>query len=95
MATRCRILLGKFHGQRSLMGYSPLCGKEADMTGVTSMHALGHMWFKISKSHQLKCRVSSMRQSGGMSEHQDSAHNGFFIHQGIFCIFLRCIVLSP
>ena len=22
------------------MGYSPLCGKEADMTGVTSMHAL-------------------------------------------------------
>ena len=22
------------------MGYSPLCGKEAAMTGVTSMHAL-------------------------------------------------------
>ena len=27
--------------ERSLMGYSPLGGKESDMTGVTSMHILG------------------------------------------------------
>ena len=58
------------------------------------MHALGHTWFKIRKSHELKYRISSMRQSGDMAEYQDGAHNGFFIHQGIFCIFLRCMVLS-
>ena len=36
------------------MGYSPLCGKEADMTGVTSMRALEQKWFKITKFHELK-----------------------------------------
>ena len=36
MATHSSILLpGKFHGQRSLVGYSPLGRKELDMTEVT------------------------------------------------------------
>ena len=35
------LLPGNSHGQRSLMGYSPLGGKESDMTEVTSMHTLG------------------------------------------------------
>ena len=30
---------GKFHGQRSLAGYSPWGHKEADMTEQLSMHA--------------------------------------------------------
>ena len=35
MATHCGILLGKSHGQRSLVGYSPKGHKELDMTEVT------------------------------------------------------------
>ena len=32
MATHSSTLAGKFHGQRSLVGYSPWGGKESDMT---------------------------------------------------------------
>ena len=32
MATTLAFLPGKFHGQRSLEGYSPWCCKESDMT---------------------------------------------------------------
>ena len=32
MATHSSILTGEFHGQRSLVGYSPWGGKESDMT---------------------------------------------------------------
>ena len=32
MATHSSILVGEFHGQRSLMSYSPLGCKELDMT---------------------------------------------------------------
>ena len=32
MATPSSILAGEFHGQRSLMGYSPWAHKESDMT---------------------------------------------------------------
>ena len=32
MATHSSILAGKSHGQRSLVGYSPLSHKESDMT---------------------------------------------------------------
>ena len=32
MATHSRTLAGKFHGQRSLVGYSPRDRKESDMT---------------------------------------------------------------
>jgi len=32
-------LPGKFHGQRSLAGYSPWGHKELDQTGHTHMHA--------------------------------------------------------
>ena len=32
MATHAVLLPGKFHGQRSLVGYSPLGHKELDMT---------------------------------------------------------------
>ena len=33
MATQSSILAWRFHGQRSLMGYSPWGCKELDMTG--------------------------------------------------------------
>ena len=32
MATHSSILAWKIHGQRTLVGYHPLCGKESDMT---------------------------------------------------------------
>ena len=32
MATHSSVLPGKFHGQRSLVGYSPWACKESDMT---------------------------------------------------------------
>ena len=32
MATHARILFGEFHGQRSLVDYSPMGHKELDMT---------------------------------------------------------------
>jgi len=32
IATHSSILAGEFHGQRSLVGYSPWGGKESDMT---------------------------------------------------------------
>ena len=87
-------LPGEFHGQRSLTGYSPLGGKESGTNKVTSMQALGQKWFKIMKFHELKGNVSYVRQWGDMAEHRDGAHSGFVIHQGIFCVFLRYIVLS-
>ena len=34
MATTPVFLPGKFHGQRSLVGYSPRACKESDMTGT-------------------------------------------------------------
>ena len=39
MATHSRILPGKFHGQRSLAGYSPWGGKELGMTERPSTYA--------------------------------------------------------
>ena len=35
MKTHTSILAGKFHGQRSLAGYSPWSCEELDMTGAT------------------------------------------------------------
>ena len=35
IATRSNILAGKFHGQRSLVGYNPQGHKQLDMTEVT------------------------------------------------------------
>ena len=37
MATHSSILAGKFHGQRSLVGYSPWGRKESDTTNQRSM----------------------------------------------------------
>ena len=34
-------LPGEFDGQRRLVGYSPWCCKELDMTGVTNTHTCG------------------------------------------------------
>ena len=39
MATHSSTLSGKFHGQRSLAGYSPWCCKELDRTEQLSTHA--------------------------------------------------------
>ena len=75
------------------MGYSPLDVKQSDMTEVMSIHRT--KVFKITKFHKLKVVfVCSMRQSGDMAERRNGAHSGFVIHQGIFCVFLRYIVLS-
>ena len=40
MATHSSILLGKSHGQRSLVGYSPWGHKESDRTEVTKTDLL-------------------------------------------------------
>ena len=42
MATHSSILAWKFHGQRSLVGYSPRGHKELDMTEYT--HIYMYMW---------------------------------------------------
>ena len=48
MATHSIFLLGKSHGQRSLVGYSPRSRKESDKTERLSMHehtkAPGRVW---------------------------------------------------
>ena len=44
MATHSSILLGKSHGQRSLVGYSPWGHKESDMTEET-----GHTHFACTQ----------------------------------------------
>ena len=38
METHSSILAGKFHGQRTLAGYSPRGHKESDITELLSMH---------------------------------------------------------
>ena len=38
MATHSSILAGEFHGQRSLVGYSPWDHKELDITEQLSLH---------------------------------------------------------
>ena len=40
MATHSSIFAGKFHGQRSLVGYTPCGGKESDMTKLLTFHFL-------------------------------------------------------
>ena len=40
MATHSSILAGKFHGQRSLAGYSPWGHKESDTTEHTHTHTV-------------------------------------------------------
>ena len=44
MATHSRILAWKFHGQRSLEGYSPWGGKESDATDHTLNLQKGQMF---------------------------------------------------
>ena len=47
MAARSSILAGKFHGQRSLVGYTPWSHKELDMTEHTTQK-LNFLWFQGS-----------------------------------------------
>ena len=42
MVTISVFLSGKFHGQKSLVGYSPQGGKESDTTAHTHTHT--HIW---------------------------------------------------
>ena len=44
IATHSSVLPGKFHGQRSLAGYSPEGHKESDATERLSMHA-AYLWY--------------------------------------------------
>ena len=60
MATHSRILLGEFHGQRSLTGYSPWVHKESDTTKRlthTYTHTHTHTVLSVITNHckQLKC----------------------------------------
>ena len=41
MVTISVFLSGKFHGQKSLVGYSPQGGKESDTTAHTHTHTFG------------------------------------------------------
>ena len=43
-------LPGEFHGQRSLVGYSPRCCKESDTTKVVTLR-----WLRTFKKEKLKC----------------------------------------
>ena len=47
MAIHSRLLPGKSHGQRSLVGYSPWGRKESDTT--ERLHLLTYLWSILSK----------------------------------------------
>ena len=47
-------LPGKFHGQRSLTGYSPWGHRESDMTELTRMHVLHLSMFLFQTSLWIK-----------------------------------------
>ena len=44
MATHSNILAGEYHGQRSLVDYSPWGGRELDMTEHSSTRNLMDFW---------------------------------------------------
>ena len=46
MATHCSILAWKFHGQRSLLGYSPWDSKKSDVTGGSESEVLSIPTYK-------------------------------------------------
>ena len=50
MATHSTVLPGEFHGQRSLVGYSPLDSKESDTTEHLSLGELYHKLCFMAKS---------------------------------------------
>ena len=59
MTTHSGIRAGESHGQRNLVGYSPLTHKESDRTKATQ-----HTWLRLTKSHstykvELVCKNSS------------------------------------
>ena len=49
-------LLGEFHGQRHLVGYSPWACKESDRTEQQIL-SLSHVWFMLSPEHL--CRIGA------------------------------------
>ena len=52
MATHSSILSEESHGQRSLVGYSPLGSKELDMAEQLTFSLFFHAVAKLSKSNQ-------------------------------------------
>ena len=49
MATHSSILTGEFHGQRSLVGYSPWDRKESEMTEQLSTQVILHKPASLAK----------------------------------------------
>ena len=52
-------LPGKFHGQRSLVGYSPWDGKESAMTEQLAHISLLNFYFEINVDIQKNCKIST------------------------------------
>ena len=52
-------LPGKFHGQRSLVGYSPWDGKESAMTEQLAHISLLNFYFEINVDIQKNCKISN------------------------------------
>ena len=50
-------LLGEFHGQRSLVGYSQWGHKESDMTEQLSLHFNSGSWKLVAVTYLAKCLV--------------------------------------
>ena len=59
MATHSSVLGGKFHGQRSLAGYSPWGCKELDTTEHAHTHTHTHTHTERDKLHTLALKPSS------------------------------------
>ena len=52
-------LPGKFHGQRSLVGYSPWDGKESSTTEQLARVSLLNFYFEINVDIQKNCKIST------------------------------------
>ena len=52
-------LPGKFHGQRSLVGYSPWDGKESATTEQLAHVSLLNFYFEINVDIQKNCKIST------------------------------------
>ena len=63
MATHFSILLGKYHGQRNLAGYSPWCRKELATTErLSTYEIIGVKLWKVVKHYRIKRTFHSIKR---------------------------------
>ena len=66
MATHSSILVGEFHGQRSLMGYSPRSHKESDMAERLTLSLHFQTWVECGDLASCASRIKALALSNFM-----------------------------